>query len=430
MLVSVVVPIYNAEKYLCKCLESIKNQSLLDIEIICVNDGSTDDSERIIDEFAGADSRFVVIKKRNTGYGNSVNIGINAAKGKYLSIVEADDYIDENMLEELVTIAEKNNVDVIKTDSKVLWDSENESADIVCALPSNKRYMYHNCYSCLENMDVFSGYVYTWAGIYRLSYLNKYGIRHNETPGASYQDNGFWFQTTMYASKLYFHDKAYYYLRRDNPDSSFYSKDKLFCISEEYDFIEKTIEYSQLPNSKKLYERCFLWRIKNYISQARRISDEDFAKLGSRMKADVQRAVKNEWIDYDLFEQDEKEYISHIIMEDNLKKPGWYYVFSQKNGITYSSNLYVYGAGKRAEAVYHKLKEWGLWDMVTAVVVTNKNNNPDKFYEKNIYLVKDLELANAGVILGISINNASDIIKYFDHIKFSNFMYSEKLLSI
>lgn len=89
--VSIVVPIYNVEKYLRQCLDSIVNQTLKNIEIICVNDGSTDNSLKIIQEFADKDSRIKIINKENTGYGNSMNIGFDAAIGEYIGIVESDD---------------------------------------------------------------------------------------------------------------------------------------------------------------------------------------------------------------------------------------------------------------------------------------------------------------------------------------------------
>ena len=85
--VSIVVPVYNVEKFLKPCLDSAKNQTLEDIEIICVDDGSTDSSGAILDEYAAKDSRFVIIHKENGGYGKAMNAGLNRAKGKYFCIM-------------------------------------------------------------------------------------------------------------------------------------------------------------------------------------------------------------------------------------------------------------------------------------------------------------------------------------------------------
>ena len=86
--VSVVVPVYNVEKYLVECLDSIKGQTLKDIEIICVDDGSSDRSSRILDQFAQEDERFHVIHKQNEGYGKAMNVGIETAAAPYIGIVE------------------------------------------------------------------------------------------------------------------------------------------------------------------------------------------------------------------------------------------------------------------------------------------------------------------------------------------------------
>ena len=113
--VSVVVPIYNVEKYLRQCLDSIVNQTLKDIEIICVDDGSTDSSPEIIQEYAAKDSRVKVITKPNSGYGNSMNRGFDLAEGEYVGIVESDDYAELDMFEKLYQRAEKNKLDVVKS---------------------------------------------------------------------------------------------------------------------------------------------------------------------------------------------------------------------------------------------------------------------------------------------------------------------------
>ena len=99
--ISVIVPVYNAEKYLRQCLDSIVSQTLRDIEIICVNDGSTDASLSILEEYAAKDSRIVVISKPNAGYGHSMNMGLDKATGEYMGIVDADDYILPTMYETL-----------------------------------------------------------------------------------------------------------------------------------------------------------------------------------------------------------------------------------------------------------------------------------------------------------------------------------------
>ena len=97
-IVSVIVPVHNAEKYLEQCLESILGQTLGDIEVICVNDRSTDGSAVILDSFAEKDPRLSVLQSPGLGAGGARNIGLRAAKGKYLSFLDADDFFEPDML--------------------------------------------------------------------------------------------------------------------------------------------------------------------------------------------------------------------------------------------------------------------------------------------------------------------------------------------
>ena len=99
--VSIIVPTYNVEQYLPECMESIVGQTLKDLEIICVNDGSTDSSLDILKKYAAADDRIIIIDKKNEGYGRAMNDGLDRATGEYVGIVEPDDYVDLHMYEDL-----------------------------------------------------------------------------------------------------------------------------------------------------------------------------------------------------------------------------------------------------------------------------------------------------------------------------------------
>ena len=121
--VSIVIPVYNVEKYLRECLDSVKNQTLRDIEIICVDDGSTDCSGEILDEYAKQDNRFHIIHKQNEGYGKAMNVGMAAASAPYTGSVESDDRIEADMYEKLSAIMEQTKADVIKADYYQFYQS-------------------------------------------------------------------------------------------------------------------------------------------------------------------------------------------------------------------------------------------------------------------------------------------------------------------
>ena len=112
ILVSVIVPIHNSEKYLRACLDSLINQSLKEIEIICINDGSTDKSELILDEYKSKDKRIIVINQNNSGQSSARNKGIKIAQGEYIGFVDSDDFIDLNYYEKLYNYAHYNDAEI------------------------------------------------------------------------------------------------------------------------------------------------------------------------------------------------------------------------------------------------------------------------------------------------------------------------------
>lgn len=109
--VSVVIPVYNAEKYLKRCLDSVINQTFRDIEVICVNDGSLDGSARILEEYARLDSRVIVLNQENSGQGAARNNGLKIARGEYIGFVDSDDWIDLDFFEKLYAAAKKYDAD-------------------------------------------------------------------------------------------------------------------------------------------------------------------------------------------------------------------------------------------------------------------------------------------------------------------------------
>ena len=238
--VSVVIPVCNVEQYLRECLDSALEQTLQEIEIICVDDGSGDGSPEILEEYARKDSRVKVIRKPNAGYGHTMNVGLDAATGEYFAILESDDIIKPNMYEVLYKIAREQDLDLIKADHEVFVGRPGNRDFTYKSILTNRAY-YYRVLEPAREQKVFDAQMQTWSGLYKISFLREHNIRHNETPGASYQDNGFWFQTFMHAKRAYFVDRAFYMLRRDNPNSSVRNRAKVFCIFEEYAFIEKLL---------------------------------------------------------------------------------------------------------------------------------------------------------------------------------------------
>lgn len=238
--VSVIVPIYNVEKYLKTCMDSILSQSLEDIEIICIDDGSTDSSPVILDKYAKKDNRVKVIHKENSGYGNSMNMGMNVAHGEYIGIVESDDYILPDMYKTLYACASANDLDLVKSECIQFWDTLSYSRRVHI----KEMEPYFRKVLKEEDRNLFyQFYMNTWTGIYRRQFLMENGIQHNETPGASYQDNGFWIQTMSLCRRAMWLDDAFYMYRQDNPMASVKNKDKVWTMHREYLYVEKLLDF-------------------------------------------------------------------------------------------------------------------------------------------------------------------------------------------
>ena len=125
--ISILVPVYNVEKYLEKCLDSILEQTFTEYEVICMDDGSTDRSGIILDEYALKDSRIRVIHKENSGYGKTMNQAIQLARGQYIGIVESDDTIERHMFQFLYDKIEEHDLDMVKSDFYLAWEDGEHS---------------------------------------------------------------------------------------------------------------------------------------------------------------------------------------------------------------------------------------------------------------------------------------------------------------
>lgn len=235
--VSIIVPTYNVENYLEECMDSILSQSLENIEIICVDDGSTDKSGVILERYAKMDSRVKVFHNTNGGYGKAMNFGLSKSTGEFIGIVEPDDYITDDMFEKLYIAAKENLVTFVKSNFKRFYGDKEIRTFEEITFSENKDY-YNRVISPKDDPTVLFGTMNIWTGIYSRVFIEENEIRFNETPGASFQDNGFWFQTMTLAENIYLLDDFFYMNRRDNPNSSVKGTEKAFCVLEEFAFIE------------------------------------------------------------------------------------------------------------------------------------------------------------------------------------------------
>lgn len=178
--VSIVIPIYNAEKYMNKCIDSVLNQTLKDIEVILVNDGSTDGSYKVIDYYKNKDLRIKVIHQDNMGPSVARNNGIKIASGKYIGFVDCDDYIEVDMYEKLFNMANDNDIQMSMCGYKELYFYNNTSMEVKSNLINNKIYLKKEIFKEIVSTFCRSenyGFYSLWNKIYLREWLIDTGIK-------------------------------------------------------------------------------------------------------------------------------------------------------------------------------------------------------------------------------------------------------------
>lgn len=309
--ISVVVPTYNAMPYLREALDSLQKQSYKNLEIICVNDGSTDNSLEVIQEYAEKDTRIKVIDGPNGGYGRAMNKGLRAATGKYFAILEPDDYLPETAYTELVKQAETHNLDFIKGATCSFYDTGDGNRVFTLQAPypfTDKVFCPRKTPAAFIDISVDS-----WNGIYNLTFLRENNIEYHESPGASYQDTGFFMQTFSFANRaMFIHEQTYRY-RTDNAGSSTNARSsKPYALSGEYVFIRQKLE------AKKE-----LWNDLKPLYLARRVGGHRwiYYSLKQSMRLEYLREVRKEFIELEEFDRSLLPAIDQFHLENILISP-------------------------------------------------------------------------------------------------------------
>lgn len=419
--VSVVMPVYNVIEYLEECLMSVINQTLKDIEIICIDDGSTDGSSILLDKYADIDHRIKVVHNGNKGYGKSMNIGFSIARGEYIGVVETDDYIAPEMMGELYREAKIHDADVIKGDYYVFKMKEGERELEYTELIDNLN-MYNRVLNPFWDKEVFDARINTWAGIYKREFVQKNNVLHNETPGASYQDNGFWFQVFTQARRVVLLPKPYYYLRRDNPNSSINSKEKVYCVCDEMKFIR-----DYMMRKPPIYQRFndVFWRacIKKYIFNLKRISAE--YKLDFLQYLQKEFCAERLHIDTSRLTEIQKGYLEEIMRDPD---EFWREYVSLPESVIHfyekSDMLILFGHGKK---IYRVCKRCRFNDLkIYAIANLKQENNTNGIIPViNIEEVKD-KAEQISVLIVDKTENREKLCKKLDELGFYRYLFYEE----
>lgn len=247
-LISVIIPVYNVEKYLTQCIDSVLKQTYTNFELILVDDGSKDSSKAICDEYARIDSRIKVLSKQNGGASSARNAGLEVATGKYIYFFDSDDWIAEDALEKLLRICDDNNAELIFFDAYAI---EEETGKISTSHYSHKKsYQSNSGYKLMmELIDNKEFHVAPWLLFLKKDFLSRAEIRFEE--GIIYEDMIFTYQLFCEAKKIVYLPEYLYY-RRYREGSVMTSKVKLQNFESALSVYESVHGYwSSLPNEKK-----------------------------------------------------------------------------------------------------------------------------------------------------------------------------------
>lgn len=435
--VSIIIPVYNAEIYLVQCIDSIITQTLKSIEIICIDDGSTDTSLAILRQYETKDSRIKVYTKPNSGYGHTINYGLRRSNGKYISIVESDDFIDEKGIESLYKCAEKNKADYVRSNyykysEKI--DRLNESLDL---------YPYNKVISTSEEMRLFYDIeVSPWACLYRKNFLVENKIYMNETPGAAFQDNSWQFIVLLKAKRIVLLKEAFYHYRIDNTHSSINSPKKVFCILDEKNYIDKKLNEYHI-NSLEIFEAYARFIYFLYKWNYERISQEFQYAFLLEWKKEIENQRSKSYLNCELYDKRQWNEIQQIVdktdeyFESTAKiyKTDNIYKSVINNKIYYdaflnqilNNKLIIFGTGIVAKEIVHLMEEKEVLDNIICFCVTEVKE--DIFSGKSVFSINALPYSKDILLVCATFENVqSDILRELKKLGFSNILSIDETL--
>lgn len=241
--VSLILPSLNVAPYMEECLKSAVFQSLREIEILCVDAGSTDGTTQIIRRFAAEDARIRLLHSPLQSYGRQVNLGLDQASGEYVAVLETDDFVHPDMYGRLYEEAAFGSLDQVSADY-----------DTVFRLQSGAYHFTRQCLFRGEKTDWYGAVLDTerlaalracdhvlWKGIYNRAFLNAHNIRLHESSGAAFQDMGFLQQTKTYVTRATYLNESFYRYRVDRREASSANPCGLRFYEEEFRWLERGI---------------------------------------------------------------------------------------------------------------------------------------------------------------------------------------------
>lgn len=306
--ISVVVPVYNGEKYLSQCLDSLILQTYKNIEIICINDGSTDNTSVILNDFAQRDKRIKIINQENKGLSGARNTGIKYITGDYVHFVDADDFVSLCLYEKIVNILkkEKRNIDIFLFNALLAYEYEPfEIRNIIVNFSYEDWIEPRGTYfkTIRKHKSPMCGTMAVWTKIYKTNFILDNNIRFPD--GLIYEDRLFSAETFLATDDIYIiYDYLYFYRQQagsltstlnENIFDVFEIARRVKQVYEKYDFFEQS-KYSYfcyiLDDVYCMYTRCREDLCERFFTEGKRMALDAYSMLDTKEIKEIKNAER------------------------------------------------------------------------------------------------------------------------------------------
>lgn len=384
-LVSIIMPSLNVRQYIEKCLQSVVDQTLQNIEIICIDAGSTDGTREIINKYVLKDNRVKVIDSEIKSYGYQVNLGMYYASGKYIAIVETDDWIELNMFSILYELAEREKLDYIVADFDFVYELRNGNL----ARQRYKQFSYNDdIYGNVIGEKIInklraSDYL-LWKGIYNKKFIIDNNIRLHESPKAAFQDMGFLQQVKTYAKRAMYIDESFYRYRVGRKEASSCNTDGLIFYKKEFEWINN--ETNILKVMDKEYQKYYYQTMSiSFVTKyAQVVKALDWNYEDSRL------TVPYEWFKEQLYEKIKHNFIKSDIYDDDTWNQLTTLIESGKKYTLHLKAMYDIRLSKISELKKYRVIIFGCGKIGTDILkMCDINNiNVEMFVDNDVLLQK------------------------------------------
>lgn len=385
--VSVIIPVYNVEKYLTECLDSVVSQDMQNMEIICINDGSTDGSAEILSAYEKMDSRITILNQENKGLSYARNIGIDHAKGDYLFFLDSDDCLAENALKNLYEIATKERVDILTFDIECFYETEQLKKREYKDNYYQRKKEYSGVWSgeelfceLIENDDFCDAACILFV---KNSWIKEREIRF--MPGILHEDCLFSFQCYVNAKRIT-HKKRKYLRYRVRDNSIMTSKlsfsnllGRVICYKEIMRYLMSHILSSRMEAAVSKYMEFIMYSIKY----------TDFA-LKDKQKEEMENLPM----------------IERMFMNSlGVGKSGRYtmnasiYELGFETLLRGYDKILLYGAGKIGRIVWNYLKRKGMGDKVIGFAVSEQAANCERIEGVEVKIIYEYMVDDTVLVL-------------------------------